>query len=120
MIMPSNGTESACRQADDLLKHRNVELRGLEPLASCMPSMANPSGIVRDGQVRAGQSAVVVWDGLETAGMGWTRSHLIRHWLRADCQSDPRASSGHASPSVADIATHHRGGPAHNALSTRV
>jgi hypothetical protein len=37
-----------------------VELRGLEPLASCMPCLTNPSGIVRGGQVPAGQSTPAV------------------------------------------------------------
>ena len=31
-------------QGPDLQKHPEVELKGLEPLASCMPSMTNPSG----------------------------------------------------------------------------
>src|SRR5215467_2990879 len=37
MIMPNNGTASTSRQASDLVKRLKVELRGLEPLASCMP-----------------------------------------------------------------------------------
>jgi hypothetical protein len=37
MIMPNSGTASTSRQASDLAKRLEVELRGLEPLASCMP-----------------------------------------------------------------------------------
>ena len=59
-----------------------MELRGLEPLASCMPSMANPSGIVRDSRVRPAQSRPVVRQGLEPTGVGWARSHWISHWPR--------------------------------------
>jgi hypothetical protein len=58
-----------------------VELRGLEPLASCMPCLTNPSGMVRDGQVRAGQSRFAVWPRTEPTGVGWARSHLVCHWL---------------------------------------
>ena len=60
----------------------NVELRGLEPLASCMPSMAGPSGMVRDGQIRADQNRAAVWQQPESTGVRWARSHLVSHWPR--------------------------------------
>ena len=43
--------------ASELREHPKVELRGLEPLASCMPCLARPSGMVRGGQDGAGQRA---------------------------------------------------------------
>jgi len=64
----------------------NVELRGLEPLASCMPCLANRSGIVRDSQVRPGQSKSAVWLGPEPTGAVWARSHLVSHWFPASPQ----------------------------------
>jgi len=83
MIMPDNGTGSISQRASDLAKYLEVELRGLEPLASCMPCLTNPSGMVRGGQDGAGQSQFLVWHGLESTGVGWTRSHLVSHWFPA-------------------------------------
>ena len=70
----------AINVASDLREHPKVELRGLEPLASCMPSMTSPSGMVRDGRVYPGQSRVPVRYGPEPTGMDWARSHWISHW----------------------------------------
>ena len=43
VIIPDSGTGVTGRQAADLAKHLEVELRGLEPLASCMPSKSGNS-----------------------------------------------------------------------------
>src|SRR5262249_49648156 len=59
---------------------QNVELRGLEPLASCMPCLTSSSGMVRDGQGHAGQTRFAIWPGQESTGVGWARSHLVSHW----------------------------------------
>ena len=37
MIMLDSDTRSTGRHSSNLAKHLEVELRGLEPLASCMP-----------------------------------------------------------------------------------
>jgi len=66
--------------ASDLREHPKVELRGLEPLASCMPCLTNPSGMVRGGQVRTDQSGAAVWQRPEPTGVDWDRSHLVSHW----------------------------------------
>ena len=57
-----------------------VELRGLEPLASCMPCLISRSGIVGGGQVRADQNGSAVWQRPEPSDMDWTRSHLVSQW----------------------------------------
>ena len=76
----ANSSVEAIKVASDQREHRKVELRGLEPLASCMPCLANPSGTVRDGQGRAGQNRSAVWYGPEPTGVDWARSHLVSHW----------------------------------------
>jgi hypothetical protein len=74
-----------------------VELRGLEPLASCMPCLANPSGIVRGGQGGAGQNRFDIWRGPESTGMDWARSHLVSHFIRGmvgSCENPGRYGRG--------------------------
>ena len=41
-----------------------VELRGLEPLASCMPFLPIPSGCIALRRIPAGQAACIAWLGL--------------------------------------------------------
>ena len=65
----------------DLGKHQIVELRGLEPLASCMPCLTNPSGVVRDGQSCPGPYCFAVRRQPAPDGMVWARSHLVSHWV---------------------------------------
>jgi hypothetical protein len=76
--------------------------------------------IVRTGQDGAGQTHSAVWQGLETTGVGWARSHLVSHWLQADRRSDPRASSGEPITVVQTSRPITAVGPAHNGLSTKV
>ena len=63
----------AINEASDLRKHPKVELRELEPLASCMPCLANPSGIVRGGQDGAGQNRSA-----GRSALGWERGSSSR------------------------------------------
>jgi hypothetical protein len=88
VIMTNNATGSTSQQASDLAKRLKVELRGLEPLASCMPFMTNPSGMVRDGQVRADQGRFTVWHRPEATGAVRARSHLVCHWFSGPSPED--------------------------------
>ncbi len=58
-----------------------VELRGFEPLTSCMPFLEEPSGHVEVGRLPAGQSRCPVWLCPARSGAVCVRSHLISHWL---------------------------------------
>ena len=79
----ADSSVEAITVASELREHPKVELRGLEPLASCMPCLASLSGIVRGSQDGAGQNRSVVWQGPVSSGPGWPCSHLVSHWLRA-------------------------------------
>src|SRR6266571_8303779 len=60
---------------------RLVELRGLEPLASCMPFLAIPSGTVAGSRMPAVQSRCAVRMCPSLPAAVWVRSHLISHWF---------------------------------------
>ena len=69
VIMTNNATGSTSQQASDLAKRLKVELRGLEPLASCMPCPAIRSDEVARGRIPRGQTAGTVWLPLAQAGI---------------------------------------------------
>jgi len=63
------------------LSWENVELKGFEPLTSCMPCLAVPSGYVSLSRVTAGQGDGHVWLSLAASTVVWGRCHLVCHWL---------------------------------------
>jgi hypothetical protein len=60
-----------------------VELRGFEPLTSCMPCLTVPSRDVPLGRVTARQGNDLVWWGLAASAVVWERCHLVCHWQPA-------------------------------------
>lgn len=69
------------KYAADLQKR--VELRGFEPLTSCMPCLTVPSSGVPLGRVTARQGNGLVWWGLAASAVVWERCHLVCHWQPA-------------------------------------
>jgi hypothetical protein len=59
----------------------NVELRGYEPLTSCMPCLTVPSGGVPLGRVTARQGNGLVRWGLATSAVVWGALSLTRNWF---------------------------------------
>jgi hypothetical protein len=56
-----------------------VELRGFEPLTSCMPCLPDPSGGVALGRVTAGRKESEVWVRRAASAVVLGRCHLICH-----------------------------------------
>ncbi len=65
-----------------LLSCGNVELRGFEPLTSCMPCLAVSSDGIALGRITAGQTDIGVWVRRAVSAVAWGRCHLICHWLQ--------------------------------------
>ena len=60
---------------------KTVELRGLEPLASCMLFLAILSGTVAGSRMPAVQSRCAVRMCPSLPAAVWVRSHLVSHWF---------------------------------------
>ena len=89
------------QQASDL-----VELRGFEPLTSCMPCLPVPSDGVGLSLVIAGQKATNVWLRRIVSAIAWCSCHLACHWLQVGVSfvttSAGASWSGPPPPSEAD------------------
>jgi hypothetical protein len=79
----------SCKKSEAIFQDRNVpltcgnvELRGFEPLTSCMPCLTVPSDAVAPGRVTAGQGNSVVRLGRTPSAVVRGRCHLACHWLR--------------------------------------
>jgi hypothetical protein len=66
------------------VREKCVELRGFEPLTSCMPCLTVSSDAIALGRVMARQDNGLVWLGLAASATAWARCHLVCHWKRPD------------------------------------
>ena len=64
-----------------LLNCDNAELRGFEPLTSCMPCLTVSSDGIALGRITAGQRNLGVWVRRAVSVVAWRRCHLDCHWL---------------------------------------
>jgi hypothetical protein len=82
-----------------------VELRGFEPLTSCMPFLAEPSGDVEVSLGLAGHCGYSVWLRPAASEAVRVRSHLISHWYCGPPPQDVRLLANRISSAFMSIKT---------------
>ena len=77
--VPPDSSAEGIKVAVDLREDHEVELRGLEPLAACMPCLTNPSGIAEMPGSRATRGAAAAERGMTPPGRSPAAARLRQH-----------------------------------------